>query len=114
MGLKLGVMTTREENMVHRWEKKNYKKIYKPVMENGVWRIREITELQQVFGEPGILGEITMTRVTLAGHLQRMTYERIPKGIFKSRPGGRRPKGRPKIRWLDSLEEDLRRLGGDE
>lgn len=40
-----------------------------------------------------------------------MLEERMPKRIVQGRPVGRRPKVRLKLRWLDSLEEDVRRLG---
>lgn len=52
-----------------------------------------------------------MARIRWAGHLQRMTEETIPERVFQGRAGRRGPKGRRKKKWLDSLKEDLRRLG---
>lgn len=64
----------------------------------------------QLCGEPKILGEVKIGRIKWAGHLQRMTEEIMSKRIFQKRQDQRRPKGKPKERWLDSLEENFRRL----
>ena len=41
----------------------------------------------------------------------RIDNSRNPKRIFKYRPEGKRKAGRPKRRWTDSLDEDLRACG---
>ncbi|PSN38229.1 hypothetical protein C0J52_22200 [Blattella germanica] len=41
----------------------------------------------------------------------RMDGGRTVKRIFEGNPGGRRYGGRPRLRCLDCLEEDLRRMG---
>jgi hypothetical protein len=46
-----------------------------------------------------------------AGHVQRMPETRSVKKVFLGKPDGRRRRGRPRKRWLDDLEEDLRKLG---
>jgi hypothetical protein len=45
------------------------------------------------------------------GHLERMDDNKVPKRMLYGRPGGRRKKGRPWLRWLDDVEEDLRKMG---
>jgi hypothetical protein len=37
-----------------------------------------------------------------------MDQRRFVKKIFDSKPEGRRKVGRPKLRWLDDMENDLR------
>jgi hypothetical protein len=31
--------------------------------------------------------------------------------MFTGQPGGSRRKGRPRLRWVDDLEEDLKKIG---
>jgi hypothetical protein len=40
-----------------------------------------------------------------------MTRERGVKRIFEDKPGGRRRAGRPRLRWVDGVENDLRTMG---
>jgi hypothetical protein len=40
-----------------------------------------------------------------------MPETRSVKKVFLGKPDGRRRRGRPRKRWLDDLEEDLRKLG---
>ena len=37
------------------------------------------------------------------GHVQRMEEGRLPKGVMKWRPPGRRKRGRPKRIWTDGI-----------
>jgi hypothetical protein len=37
-----------------------------------------------------------------------MDQRRVVKKIFDSKPEGRRQVGRPRLRWLDDVENDLR------
>ena len=36
-------------------------------------------------------------------HLVRMPPGRLPGEVFRARPSGRRPRGRPRTRWRDSV-----------
>ena len=45
-----------------------------------------------------------------------MEEQRVPKQVMEARPGGRRPKGRPLLKWSDSLyqtflKKALKKLG---
>jgi hypothetical protein len=33
--------------------------------------------------------------------------------VLVGRPGGRRPLGRPRRRWVDNIKRDLQEVGGD-
>jgi hypothetical protein len=46
-----------------------------------------------------------------AGHVVRLDDERMVKRVFLENPGGRRKPGRPRLRWLDFVEDDLKTLG---
>jgi hypothetical protein len=60
------------------------------------------------------LMELTTVADQPLGHVERMSEDRVIKKLYMSRPEGRRSVGRPKMRWLDDVEEDLRkmRIGG--
>jgi hypothetical protein len=40
-----------------------------------------------------------------------MSEDRVTKKRYMSKPEGKRSVGRPKMRWLDDVEEDLRKMG---
>ena len=42
-----------------------------------------------------------------------MEEGREPKRALDGRPGGRRGKGRSHSRWLDGVENDLRKIGSE-
>jgi hypothetical protein len=39
-----------------------------------------------------------------------MSVDRVIKKLYMSKPEGKRSVGRPKVRWLDDVEEDLRKM----
>ncbi|KAG8319852.1 hypothetical protein J6590_082812 [Homalodisca vitripennis] len=45
-----------------------------------------------------------------AGHVMRREDDKLIKEVRKYNPVGRRPRGRPKNRWNDQVEKDLRKL----
>jgi hypothetical protein len=49
-------------------------------------------------------------RLRWLGHVERMSEDRVIKKRYMSKPEGRRIVGRPKMRWLDDVEEDLRTM----
>ena len=44
-------------------------------------------------------------RISLIGHVERMEDSRMPKRVMREK------RGRPKVRWLDDVQEDLREMG---
>ena len=45
------------------------------------------------------------------GHILRMSNNKTVKQVFSWKPSSRRSQGRPKKRWMDCVEEDLRTAG---
>jgi hypothetical protein len=40
-----------------------------------------------------------------------MEDTRLPKMVFNAKPEGRRGVGRPRLRWLDDVDADIKALG---
>ena len=53
---------------------------------------------------------IKIRRLEWLGHVIRMNETRCVK-IFEGKLEGRRGRGRPRLRWIDDVEDDLRKLG---
>ena len=73
-------------------------------------RSRTNSELYQLYDEATLVAEVKMARLRWLGHLERMSNERGVHKVFRQKPEGRRMPGRPRTRWLDSVEDDLREL----
>jgi hypothetical protein len=51
--------------------------------------------------------DIEKNRLRWYGHVMRMAGERIPKKTLEMKLRGRRPRGRPKTRWMDQVLRDV-------
>lgn len=58
-----------------------------------------------------MVGEIRSKRLRWVGHILRQDAEQTPRTIYESVPEGKRPIGRPKARWKDQIQKDMRRMG---
>ena len=67
-------------------------------------------ELYEIFNESNIVNYIKWERLALAGHLVRVNCVRTIKRIFNTKPDGGRSVGRPKLRWEDGVDQDMRIL----
>jgi len=93
------------------WERKILRKIYGPTKENGQWRIKTNAELMTKYKAPDIVNVIKIRRLEWLGHEVRMNETRSVKKIFEGKLEGRRSRGRPRFRWINDVEDDLRELG---
>ena len=50
-------------------------------------------------------------RMRWAGHVARMGEERNVYRVLVGKPEGRRPLGRPRLRWVDNIRMDLQEVG---
>jgi hypothetical protein len=55
--------------------------------------------------------KIEKSQLRWLGHLERMDDQRVAKRCFQWVPEGRRPRGRPRKRWKDEIEEVLEKNG---
>jgi hypothetical protein len=60
---------------------------------------------------PDIVTEIKVRRLEWLGHVVRMEDAYLSKTVFNAKPEGRRGVGRPRLRWLDDVEADMKAQG---
>ena len=51
--------------------------------------------------------KVVGSRLRWAGHIQRMSEERLTKRERKTEEDDRRRRGRPKLRWMDCVKRDI-------
>ena len=63
-------------------------------------RVRSSVTREELRVEPLLL-HVERNQLRWLGHLFRMPPGRLPVEVFRARPTGRRPRGRPRTRWRD-------------
>jgi hypothetical protein len=99
------------EKMLMTWERKILREIYGPAKENGQWRVKTNEELMTKYKAPDAVNVIKFRRWEWLGHVVRMNETRSVKKIFEGKLEGRRSRGRPRLRWINDVEDGLRKLG---
>jgi len=87
------------------------RKIYGLTKENGQWRIKTNLELMTKYKSQDIVTVIKIRRLERLGHVIRINETRSVKKILEGKLEGRRGRGRPRLRWIDDVEDDLRKPG---
>jgi len=98
-----------EERALAVFERKILRKMYGPVKKNELWRIRRNDELEAIIKGEKIVSFIKCQRIRWLGHIERMQDNAIPKKLYGKLYATRR-RGRPKMRWLDDVSTDLRKM----
>ena len=80
-------------------------------VETGEWRRRHNRELRELSRLPPITSFVKSQRLRWAGHVARMADDALPRRVLDGIPEGRRPLGRPRLRWSDCVKQDLQLLG---
>ena len=104
-------MTSRIEKMLMKWKRKILRKIYGPTMVNGQWRIKTNSELITKYKSQDIVTVLKIRRLEWLEHVIRMNETGSVKKIFEGKLEGRGGGGRPRLRWINDVEDDLRKLG---
>ena len=92
------------------FERKVLRCIFGAKQENGTWRKRYNYELYEIFNEPNIDNCVKVKRLAWAGYLMPKNKDRALKRIFGTKPDGIRNVERPKVRWKDGVDQDMRIL----
>jgi hypothetical protein len=109
MHLKPGPLQ-KNEIALNIFERKISRKIYGAIQENGIWRKRYNHELYNLYNDVESSKKAKISRMKSAGHVLRMNDEEPAKKLMLGKPDGTRRRGRPKLRWIDGLEKDLRNM----
>jgi hypothetical protein len=99
----------REERELRVFVNKVWRRIFGPRRDEvtGEWRRLYNDELTDLYSSPNIVRVIKSRRMRWAGHVARMGEEMVVYRALVGKPGGRRPLGRPRRRWVDNIRMDL-------
>jgi hypothetical protein len=102
-------MTVIEQNRLLVFEIRILRKIYGPTQDNdGTWKIKTNEELEILIKKKKIVRFIKSRRLRWAAHVIRMDAARTVKKLTEWEPCLSRPVGRPRWRWLEQVEGDLK------
>jgi hypothetical protein len=73
-------------------------------------RIEKNKELRHRMKQEDTIKFIESLRLRWAAHVMRMEKTRNTRKIIEWTPHKRRTVGRPRLRWMDQVEEDLKRM----
>ena len=78
----------------------------------GLTRYDRITndDVRKRMGVAPITDKMRESRLRWYGHVIRSDEKTVAKNALQFSPKGKRPRGRPKKRWLDGLKEDMKRV----
>ena len=111
-GAETWALTQSEEEELLRHERRIVRRIYGATRDNqGNFRQRRNEELEQIIGGRNVVRFIKAQRIRWAGHMARMGMDRVQRRIFEEQPMRGRPRGRPRRRWGDGVQRDLRTMG---
>ena len=79
----------------------------------GVKRVdrRRMDELREEVGtQKCLMGRLVKSRLKWAGHVEQMKEDRLPRMAYVHQERGKRKRGRPRMRWRDCIERDMRKV----
>ena len=108
-GCETWTLTAANEERLKIFERRVLRRIFGPTREEttGQYRIKTNQELKELYASGNIINKVKAKRLQWAGHVRRMLDERIGKLVWGTAPQGKRPLGRPRLRWRDNTIKDL-------
>ena len=105
--------TTKKDEQLQIFEDKILRRIFGPIKDtnSGEWRARKNTELYSLFKSQRIINVLKLNRLHWLGHVERMKENRQIKLMYAQEMRETRPRGRPRQRWKDNIEEDIKEIG---
>jgi hypothetical protein len=77
----------------------------------GGWRKLHNEELHKLYSSSSIINIIKSKRIRWAGHVARTGEKRNVHRLSVANPEGKRPLGRPRLRWINNIKMDLLEIG---
>ena len=112
-GCEAWTTTSVTERRLTTFENRIWRMICGPKLDanTGMWRRKFNKELIAETEMTPIKYHIRGQRIQWFGHIMRGSDMKIIKTVMSWKPTGKRPRGRPRKRWMDVVEEDLKRIG---
>jgi len=74
------------------------------------WSRLHNEELNDLYSSTNIVRVIKSRRMRWAGHVARVGEKRVVYGVLLEKREGRRPLGRPRLRWVDNIRMDFQEV----
>jgi hypothetical protein len=106
-------VTLREEHRLRVFENRVLRGIFGPKRDEvtGEWRKLHNGQLHNLYPSPDIIRQIKSSRMRWARLGACMGEGRDVYRVLVGKPEGKRPLGRPRLRWEDGIKMDLREIG---
>ena len=94
------------------FENRVLRKIFGPRRDEvtGEWRKLHNEELNDLYSSPNIVRMIKSRRMRWAGHVASVGERRGVYRVLVGKPEGKRPLGRPRLRWEYNIKMDLQEV----
>ena len=105
-------LTLREKRRLRVFENRVLRRIFGPRRDEvtGEWRILHTGDLNDLYCSPNIVRVIKLRIMKWAGHVACMGERRVVYRFLVGKYGGKRPPGRPRLRWEDNIKVDLQKV----
>jgi len=112
-GFETWSLTLREEHRLWVFENRVLRRVFGPKRDEvtGEWRKLHNEGLSDLYFLPNIVRVVKSRRMRWAGHVARMGEMRGVYRVLVGKPEGKRPFGRPRLRWEDYIKMGLREVG---
>jgi len=103
----------RDERRLRVFENRVFRRVFGSKRDEltGEWRKVRNEEVNDLYSSPNIVRVIKSRRMRWAGYVERMGEGRGVYRVLVGKLEGRRPLGRPRLRWEDNIKMDLQRVG---
>ena len=101
-----------EKHRLRVFENRVLRRIFGPNSDKGTveWRKIHNEELNEMCSSLSIVQVIKLRRMRWAGHVACMGESGGVYKVLVGKPGGKRPLGRPRLRWEDNIKMDLQEV----